>query len=235
MACTDYGQLGCDGKCDHPWDGKPGSCPKPDGIVGQVGGRCDGWPAPACQADGKCLDGTCLGCGNDGDLCCDQYSPNPLPCNNGTCQSNGDYQICHDECGLLEPGHDNCCQGEGQGCSQGVCNIDTQKCVPQSSDPCTGSIQYSVYFKDQFGCAIGPFKFTSGNDAEAQMCADSMATQYGAAGECALNHDAQETDICETSLLGSFPKQIYVCDPADFTTCEHSTCTNCSFANGACP
>jgi len=231
MACTDYGQLGCDGKCNHPWNGQPGSCPKSDGVVGQVGGKCDGWPAPPCQAGGKCLDGTCLECGGNDELCCDTGNP----CNDGTCQTNGDFHICKDNCGLLEPGKDSCCLGEGQGCSQGVCNVDTQKCEPQASDPCTGSLNYSVYYKDQFGCATGPFKFTSDNDAEAQMCADSMAAHFGATSECALNQDVQETDVCETSLLGSFTKQIYVCDPADFTSCRNSTCGNCSFDDGACP
>ena len=235
MACTSYGQCGIDGDCNHPWDGKPGSCPKSDGIVGQIGGRCDAWPNSPCAAGGKCLDGTCLSCGGDGELCCDQYSPNPEPCSNGTCQANGDFRVCNDNCGLLEPGKDSCCQGEGEGCHEGVCNIDTRKCEQQSADPCTGNLQYSVFYKDANGCAVGPFKFTSDNDTDAKACADSMMAHYQATSECGLNQDVQETDVCGTSFLGSFPEVVDVCDPADFATCEQSKCTNCTFVTGSCP
>lgn len=235
MACTSYGQCGVDGTCNHPWDGKPGSCPKPDGITGEIGGGCDSWPSPACQAGGKCLDGTCLSCGGDGELCCDQYSPNPTPCPNGTCQDQGDNRVCNNHCGLLSAPNNHCCQGEGQGCSEGMCNIDTQLCEEPNADPCTGANPYFVYFKDQAGCAMGPFRFSSDNDTDAKACADSMMAHYQATSECGLNQDVHETTVCETSLNGSFPDEVDVCDPADFDSCKQSKCTNCTIDTGDCP
>jgi hypothetical protein len=235
MACTDYGQLGCSGKCDHPWDGKPGSCPQAGAAEGQVGGGCAGWPSPACGAGGKCVNGTCLTCGGDGQLCCDQFSPNPSPCNAGTCQATGDWPTCNSSCGTLTPGKDSCCAGTGTKCSQGACDIDTNKCIQPASDPCTGQNPYSVYLKDAFGCAVGPFYFSADDDSEAKTCADALKAQYGAAGECSLNQGAQETDVCETSFLGHYPDIVDVCDQADFASCEQSKCTNCTFTNGSCP
>ena len=236
MACTDYGQLGCDGHCNHPWDGKEGSCPldNSDNAVRQVGGRCGGWPGSACDTGGRCVDGTCLGCGDAGEVCCTQGTAQV--CNAGTCVSSDDFAKCNDSCGLMTPGKDTCCPGTGTKCSQGVCNIDTNKCVQPASDPCKGNFPYSVLLTDAFGCAQGPFYFTSDTDADAAACAAQYKTYYGAQSACGLNQAAQETDVCGTSIvLGSWPYIVNVCDSAKFASCEQSLCTNCSFTTGACP
>lgn len=233
MACTDYGQLGCDGHCTHPWDGTEGSCPLAGGAVRQVGGPCGGWPGPACDTGGRCVDGTCLGCGVDGEVCCTLGTSQV--CNSGTCVSSDDFAKCDDSCGLLTPGKDSCCPGTGTKCSQGVCNIDTNKCIQPASDPCTGNNPYSVLLTDSNGCAQGPFFFTANNDTEAQTCVDQLKASWGAVSACALNQAAQETDVCGTSILGSSTFIIDVCDNAQFASCEHAQCTNCNFTNGACP
>lgn len=233
MACTDYGQLGCDGHCNHPWDGQVGSCPLPGAAEGQPGGACQGWPSPACDV-GRCVDGTCLGCGADGQVCCTEGTS--LVCNQGTCAASDDYAKCNDSCGLLEAGKNTCCPGTGTKCSQGVCDVNTNTCIQPASDPCTGKYEYFVALVDAYGCAIGPFYFTSDSDAEAQTCADQLKTAEGAAGLCALNTQPQVTDVCGASiLLGAWPYEIAVCDQAKFSSCEQSQCTNCSFTTGACP
>lgn len=236
MACTDYGQLGCDGKCDHAYDGKPGSCPQAFGTEGQVGGKCAGWPSPACDTGGTCIDGTCLPCGGDGELCCPQYSPNPSPCNDGTCTSIDDYPTCNASCGTLTPGADSCCPGNGTKCSEGACDVDTNKCIQPQNAPCTGNLPYEVALTDGAGCVIGTFYYTADNDTEAQQCADALKAVAGAAGECSLNQTPIEQDTCQTSmLLGSHPAAITVCDQAKLASCEYEQCTNCTYTNGSCP
>lgn len=236
MACTDYGQLGCSGHCSHPWDGKPGSCPQPNVALGQVGGGCGAWPGPACDSGGTCIDGTCLACGGDGQVCCGQYEPNAVPCNNGTCAAVGDFPKCDDSCGTLTPGKDKCCSGTGTKCSEGACDIDTNKCIQPMSDPCTGTKPYSVYLKDANGCAVGPFFFTADDDASALTCVAALETYYGGVSACALNQPALETNVCGTSpQLGSWPYIISTCDAADITACESYRCGNCTYTPGDCP
>jgi hypothetical protein len=235
MACTDYGQLGCDGKCDHPYDGEPGSCPQPGAVAGHIGGKCEAWPAFACDAGGVCVDGTCLPCGGDGELCCGKYGPNPEQCTSGTCTSTGDYPVCNSSCGTLTPGKDSCCPGNGIKCSEGACDIDTNKCIQPQNVPCTGNYGYAVAFTDGAGCVLGTSYFSADNDTEAQQCADAAKAQYGAAGVCALNALPIEQDTCQTSFLGSFSKVIEVCDMAKLASCEYEQCTNCTYTNGSCP
>jgi hypothetical protein len=230
MACTDYGQLGCDGKCNHPYDGKVGSCPQPNAPEGRVGGRCQGWPAPACSA-GTCVDGTCLPCGGDGELCC----PNTSPCNAGTCASTGDYPTCIASCGTLTPGRDTCCPGNGTKCSEGACDVDTNKCIKPQNVPCTGRYAYEVALTDGAGCVVGTFYFTADNDTDAKTCTDALKSMYGAAGECTLNQAPIDQDTCQSSFLGSYSKVIEVCDPAKIESCEQEQCSNCTYTNGSCP
>jgi hypothetical protein len=233
IACTDYGQLGCSGHCDHPWDGKEGSCPLPNVAAGEVGGSCNSWPSPPCNSGGRCVDGTCLECGGNGEVCC--TSGTSQVCNSGTCASSDDFAKCNDSCGLLTPGKDDCCPGTGTKCSQGVCDIDTHKCIQPQSDPCTGQNPYNVYLTDSNGCAQGPFYFTSNNDSEASSCVAHLKAVYGAQGACTLNQAVQESEVCGTSFLAKSTYIIDVCDAVNFSSCQWSQCTNCTFTSGACP
>jgi hypothetical protein len=235
MACTDYGQLGCDGKCNHPYDGKPGSCATGNVSVGQIGGSCAGWPSPACAAGGTCIDGTCLPCGGDGELCCGHYSPNPSECTDGTCAATADYPTCDSSCGTLTPGQDTCCPGNGTKCSEGACDVDTNKCIQPQSVPCTGANPYAVALVDGAGCVLGTFYFSGDNDTDAKACADGLKAMYGAADECTLGQIPTEKDVCESSFLGTYSAVIGVCDPAKLAACEQEQCSNCTFQDGSCP
>jgi len=222
---------GCDGSCKHPWDGTPGSCPKTGAGDGTLGGACNGWPDPACAEGSQCVDGTCVACGGPGEQCCGQYTSNPAPCVDGTCVSGNEYNTCNGSCGLLDPGKNGCCAGDT--CSEGVCDVGTNTCVPPAApDPCPGGqFSYFVSLKDSNGCVTDPINFTADDDTAAKTCADAIQAAQGYPARCDVNQAPTYTEVCEGAQVTD---TVVVCDQADFTKCELSFCANCMFTPGAC-
>jgi hypothetical protein len=227
---------GCEGPCDHDWDGKPGSCQLPGAEEGTIGGSCrDGIFETDCDSGASCFNDVCIQCGGEGEPCCAQYSDNPKKCQSGTCVENSnDPSTCDNSCGLLAPGQDNCCEGDL--CSEGVCDVSTNKCTAPVSDPCSGKNGYSVSLKDLNSCATEPIFFTSDNDTDAKTCAEAIRQQLGYPKACEVDQSITHTDVCGTAL-GAPPSSyvVVVCDQADFAACELSHCVNCTFTNGTCP
>lgn len=233
--CTSWGGIGCSAPCKPgvPYP-QPGACPIPGVPDNQPGGHCKGiWP---CGNGSQCVDGTCLPCGGDGEICC---GPNK-DCNGGACEYNSNGpDICSTSCGTLGKA---CCNGNN--CEGSVCDLNTHQCVAGGGGACSGPYTYVVSFiNKQTRCAEYTFYVKSSSDADAQTCAQGLLQgQTGNVGLYELgplNVEPTEYVFCEHSAepLSGPDNNIYplAFSQQDAEICAvQAFCQNCTFTPGQC-
>lgn len=242
-ACSGLQWPSCEGNCTHPYDGTSGSCPEAGAATGAPGGQCNDI---FCESGATCVDGTCIPCGADHQVCCvDAVLENPT-CNPGfTCSSETSTPECSGSCGLLGL---YCCGGGGTECIQGACDADTEMCEDPTGteELCQGSTPYSGYAVDAYGCVERSYSFSADSEAAAAQCLAALAERDSPPGDTwtpsALNVPEYPATACEfnntTFMTSTAP--FNVVDQSNLQECAESLCAppTCEVqvsTNGSCP
>jgi hypothetical protein len=192
--------------------------------------------AGACNDDLRCVDGTCVACGDLGETCCAIAGGDQHVCNSGVaCDDFVDaYGTCTDTCG--SPGlaccdYDTC--PNGGDCIDGTCSGTPN---PPNTDCLNGPEKHVMYviFAD---CSFQEIIFYVNNLAEAEACRDEyVAAAAGNEEVCPLDVQPDLTDVCSNhSINGNSGYQFWNCSAAQVNNCEQFWCSDCTWSTGSCP
>lgn len=193
--------------------------------------------AGACNADLRCVDGTCLPCGDDGEVCCGIPGGDQHVCTGGgvACDDFVDkLGTCTTTCG--SPGlaccdYDTCPNG-GE-CVSGTCSGTPN---PPNTDCLSGPEKHLMYVIGG-DCSYAQVIFYVNNLAEAEACRDAYVAAAAPTEEvCALDQIPEYNKFCATSNVPpAISHDLNYCSDAQLQTCEQYWCSNCSWSPGDCP
>jgi hypothetical protein len=193
--------------------------------------------AGACNDDLRCVDGTCLSCGDDGEACCaiaggSEYCHGNMACEGGNGGLDGVLGECTTDCGIVGmpccPGFDECPTG-GQ-CVSGMCEADPV-------DSCLNGSTKHVMTIITGDCTSVDVIFYTNTVEEAESCRQHYVDIALPTEEiCLLDQEPELTNVCASSAVPpDSPYQLWNCSAAQLQTCEQYWCSNCTWTTGDCP
>jgi hypothetical protein len=231
------------GECDQtvPYP-QPGACDLPDKSPGEIGGKCRDTAIDFCDPGSWCIQGTCLPCGDPGEVCCAGTQ-----CNSGvTCDLDYDgVNMCNGSCG--QPGQPccglDCDPGSGALCADGV------TCQVIAPGQCNGSTAYFFATIEKASRCAGPtIPIYADSWDEAKTCAEGALQMLGPdtlelTSPSPAPDPGKEYEFCKTSvgdpngttkLVNAYSDQdAEAC--AIYTNCALDHDDTCKIAPGACP
>lgn len=150
-ACFDSCQKPCDPTVQYP---NPGACPVPGATPGTPGGACaenSFGDLTLCDNQSECYNGTCIPCGEPGQVCC-MYGD--AACFGGsTCTPTPDsYKTCKSDCAHAG---EVCCPGNYCGPETSGCDLSTNTCGAGLDPSCNNSPvkpEWKIPVQDLYGC-----------------------------------------------------------------------------------
>jgi hypothetical protein len=191
----------------------------------------------ACNDGLRCVDDTCVQCGDPGEMCCfaigagNEYCNGNVACEGGNGGYDGVLGACTVDSGLIgKP----CCEGPDKCPGGGVC--DSGVCVPKPGGSLLtqcfqGSTPHVVYVVD-IECNAEQYVFYTNTPEEAEECRQQLvAAAHPQAEICALGQEPELTYVCTHHEINGFTQyQFWNCSTAKVEACAAYWCPDCDWA-----